>query len=87
MSLNVSFGGNRRALAYSVLAISVLAAVSSVGLAFAAPSSTTTTTASASMGSQSGAWSQSNSSGSTNPCPNMGSHGVDGPAGVNSSSG
>ena len=63
--------GNRKVLAYSVLAIAVLAAVSSVGIAFAASNSPTTTT-STSTGSQSSSGTQAGSTGSTNPCPHMG---------------
>jgi len=74
MSFKIGFGRSRRSiLAYSVLAISVVAALSSVGVVFAQASTNTTTT---STGSQTSAGSQSTSSGSSSSvnCPNMGSH-------------
>jgi hypothetical protein len=78
MSFKLGLEGNRRSLlAYSILAISVVAAMSSVGIAFAATSATTTST---STGTQTGSGSQSSTSSSTHNCPNMG-----GPAGSSAS--
>ena len=64
------WGNNRRLLAYSTLAISMVAALSSVGIAFAATSSTTTST---STGSQTSSGSQSSDAGSSPNSPDMGS--------------
>lgn len=70
MSFKLGLGGNRRSLlAYSILAISMVAALSSVGIAFAATSTTTTST---STGTQTGSGSQTSTSGSSPNCPNMG---------------
>ncbi|MDA4132323.1 MAG: hypothetical protein OK454_04260 [Thaumarchaeota archaeon] len=79
MSFKIGFSRSRRSiLAYSVLAISVIAALSSIGGVFAQASTTTTTTTS--TGSQSNTGSQSTSSGSSVHCPNMGSYAGNGTA-------
>ncbi|MDA4116992.1 MAG: hypothetical protein OK455_01445 [Thaumarchaeota archaeon] len=74
MSFTLGFeNGKRSVLAYSVLAIAVVAALSSVGIAFAATSTTTTT--STGTGSQTSSGSQSSATGSSVNCPNMGGPG------------
>ena len=78
MSFKVGFSRSRRSiLAYSILAISVIAALSSIGGVFAQTSTTSTTT---STGSRSSTGSQSTSSGSSVHCPNMGSYAGNGTA-------
>lgn len=78
MSSKFGFEGNSRSmLAYSILVISVVAALSSVGIAYAA----TSTTTSASTGSQSSSGSQSSAASSSHDCPNTGNY-----AGGNSTS-
>lgn len=78
MSFKIGFSRSRRSiLAYSVLAISVIAALSSIGGVFALTSTTTTTT---SPSGQTNTGSQSSSSGSSVKCPNMGSYAGNGTA-------
>ncbi|HEV2389176.1 MAG TPA: hypothetical protein VGS04_00480 [Nitrososphaerales archaeon] len=75
MSLKIGFSRSRKSiLAYSVLAISVIAALSSIGGVFAQTPQTSTSTTASPSSSQTGTGSQSSSSGSTVQCPNMGSH-------------
>jgi len=78
MSFKIGFSRSRRSiLAYSVLAISVIAGLSSIGGVFAQTSATATTTSSS---SQASTGSQSGSSGSSVQCPNMGSYAGNGTA-------
>lgn len=78
MSFMIGFSKSRRSiLAYSILAVSVIAALSSIGGVFAQPSTTTTTTTS--ISGQSSTGSQS-TSGSSVHCPNMGSYAGNGTA-------
>jgi len=74
MGLNTS---RRCVLAYSILAISVIAALSSMGGVFAQASSTTTATSSSSQ-TGAGTPSQSSSSGSSVHCPDVGANGGSG---------
>jgi len=70
MSFKMNFSRSRRSiLAYSILAVSLVAALSSVGAVFAQASTTTTSTS-----SQTSNGSQSTSSGSSVQCPNMGAY-------------
>ena len=67
MGFKLGFGENTRsALTCSILAVSIMAALSSVGIAFAA---TSTTTASTSIGSQSSSGSQTSTTSSVHGCP------------------
>ena len=78
MSFKIGFSTSRRSiLAYSILAISAVAGLSSIGGVFAQTSTTTATTSSS---SQTGTGSQSSSSGSSVQCPNMGSYAGNGTA-------
>jgi hypothetical protein len=80
MSFKMGFSASRRSiLAYSILAISVIAALSSIGGVFAQASPTTTTTTTSSS-SQTDTGSQSSSSGSSVQCPDMGSYAGNGAA-------
>ena len=81
MSFKIGFSRSRRSiLAYSVLAISVIAALSSIGGVFAQTPQTSTTTTTSSSSSQTGTGSQSSSSASSVQCPNMGSYAGNGTA-------
>ncbi|MDA4116003.1 MAG: hypothetical protein OK442_05565 [Thaumarchaeota archaeon] len=74
MSYKIGFSTSRRSiLAYSVLAISVIAALSSIGGVFA-QAQTSSTTSTTSSSSQTGTGSQSSSSSASVHCPNMGSN-------------
>jgi hypothetical protein len=66
-----SRGDSRSVLACSILAVSVVAALSSVGVAFAASSNTTTST---STGSQSSSGWQTSTTSSVHGCPDTGAY-------------
>ena len=82
MSFKTGLNTSRRSvLAYSILAISVIATLSSMGGVFAQAISTTTTTSSSSQ-TGTGTGSQSSSSSSSVQCPDAGANAGSGTAPV-----